>query len=145
MNKLEVLGILAIAAFLTLAGLSIIVKTAPSYSPVELQPTPSPSIQATATPTPTPIVQEAKTVRLAVKGGYYDPRTITVSKGTRLRIEADPNTFRGCMTTILFPDFGVSKRITPSDNVVEFVADKTGSFPFSCPMGMGQGTLVVTP
>jgi len=84
-------------------------------------------------------------VQLAVKGGYYEPRTITVSNGTRLRIEADASTFGGCMTTILFPDFGVSKRITPADNVIEFVADKVGSFLFSCPMGMGQGTLVVTP
>jgi len=142
LNKLEVFGILAIVAFLTLAGLSIVLKTAPAVpSPVELQSTPSPTIQAT----PTPVVQESvKTVQLAVKGGYYEPRTITVAKGTRLRIEADASTFGGCMTTILFPDFGVSKRITASDNVVEFTPDKVGSFQFHCPMGMGQGTLVVT-
>jgi len=133
LNKIEAITVLAILAFITLAGLSIIMKGAAVETPF---PQPSASIQPTA-------LLQTQTVQLSVKNGYYEPRTITVPKGTRLRIEADANTFGGYMTILLIPDFGISKTITSTDNVVEFVADKTGSFAFHCPMGMGQGTLIV--
>ncbi|MFH0714124.1 MAG: cupredoxin domain-containing protein [Candidatus Micrarchaeota archaeon] len=84
-----------------------------------------------------------KTFQLSFDGAAYSPQVLRVKLGDKVRIEADTNTLRGCMTTIVAPDFGVRKRISPGDNVIEFTADKAGTFRISCPMGMGNGKIEV--
>lgn len=81
--------------------------------------------------------------KLGYANGRYDPSEIRVKQGTKVRIEADPSTLTGCMTTVNIDGYGISKYIASGDNVIEFTADKTGTFPIHCNMGMGGGTLVV--
>ncbi|MEK6923838.1 MAG: cupredoxin domain-containing protein [Candidatus Micrarchaeota archaeon] len=86
---------------------------------------------------------EVVVVPLRVEAGRYSPSEIRVAKGTTVRIEAEANTFTGCMRTLVIGGYGVRKLITAADNIVEFVADKPGAFPISCTMGMGGGRLLV--
>lgn len=83
------------------------------------------------------------TVRLGVSNYAYNPSEIRVKQGSTVRIEGDPGTLVGCMTFVTIPAYGISKRITQADNVIEFVAVKPGTFRISCPMGMGNGKLIV--
>jgi plastocyanin domain-containing protein len=81
---------------------------------------------------------------LTSSGGQYDPAVIRVKQGTIVRIEGDPKTLAGCMAVVnIGGDYGISKLITSSDNVIEFTADKTGTFPMYCDMGIGNGKLLV--
>ncbi len=83
----------------------------------------------------------AKEIKVRAFQFGYDPMTITVNKGERVKIVIDnldtPHGMR-------IPDFGVK-----GTDGVEFVANKTGSFPWYCnvPCGPGHramnGTLVV--
>lgn len=94
----------------------------------------APSVKATG---------ETQTVKLVVNDGLYEPREVRVKAGTKLRIETDPSGFVGCMTTFIVDGYNIRKRISGNDNVVEFVADKPGTFSMHCPMGMGDGKIIV--
>ena len=85
-----------------------------------------------------------ETFTLKASAGQYDPAEIRVKQGTKVRIEGDPVTLSGCMAVVnIAGDYGISKLITPGDNVIEFTADKTGTFPMYCDMGIGNGKLIV--
>jgi plastocyanin len=85
-----------------------------------------------------------QTFTLRSNAGQYDPAVIRVKQGTKVRIEGDPVTLSGCMAVVnIAGDYGISKLITPGDNVIEFTADKTGTFPMYCDMGIGNGKLIV--
>ena len=75
--------------------------------------------------------------------GEYEPDEIRVRAGDRVRIEADAGTFTGCMSTLVINGMGISKRITATDNVLEFVASTPGQYRLTCGMGMGSGLLAV--
>ena len=61
----------------------------------------------------------------------------------RVRIEADTETLTGGMDTVIIDGYNVRKVIAPWDDVIEFVADKTGTFKMYCANGMGNGKLIV--
>jgi uncharacterized protein len=84
-----------------------------------------------------------QTFTLGVSGDRYTPSEIRVKLGTKVRIEGDISTLTGCMTTVNIDGYGISKLMTAGDNVIEFTADKAGTFPIHCNMGMGDGRLVV--
>lgn len=84
-----------------------------------------------------------KTFALKSVGGQYDPAVIRVNQGDRVRIVGDPSTLSGCMAVVNIESYGISKYIRQGDNVIEFTADKTGTFPMYCNMGIGSGKLIV--
>jgi plastocyanin domain-containing protein len=84
-----------------------------------------------------------QTINLGFSGNQYSPAEIRVKQGTKVRIVADPSTLTGCMTTVNIDGYGISKYIGAGDNVIEFTADKAGTFPIHCNMGMGNGKLIV--
>lgn len=84
-----------------------------------------------------------RTFTLGVSGFQYTPKEIRVKQGTKVRIEGDPNTLRGCMLVVNIEGYDISKPIRTGDNVIEFTADKIGTFPIYCNMGLGNGKLVV--
>lgn len=74
---------------------------------------------------------ETKTIVLQASRFQYEPGTITVNKGDRVKIIVnDTDTKHG----IAIPDFGVS-----GTGSVEFTADKAGTFEFHCPTMCGPG------
>lgn len=84
------------------------------------------------------------TFKLSVSPEYiYSPQVMKVQAGTKVRIEGDPNTLSGSMDTLIIDGYELSKKITATDNVLEFVADKKGTFSVHCANGMGDGTLIV--
>jgi copper chaperone CopZ len=85
----------------------------------------------------------AQTVQLSVQGSTYLPNPVRVRKGVPVRLVADMNSMRGCSRAIVIPEFGVNKYISAGDNVITFTPTKSGTFQFSCSMGMYRGTLVV--
>ncbi len=85
---------------------------------------------------------ESVTIPIKVVNGLYDPREIRVKEGTKVRIELDRNSFLGCMTSFNIWGLGISASAR-QNNIVEFVADKPGTYKTSCPMGMGDGKFIV--
>ncbi|MFZ3301966.1 MAG: cupredoxin domain-containing protein [Microgenomates group bacterium] len=79
----------------------------------------------------------------SLQNGDYSPKDIKVKLGTKVRIEADTNTLQGPMGKLIIDGYDLSKEISPSNNVLEFVADKSGKFRIHCENNMGNGTLIV--
>lgn len=95
---------------------------------------------ATTTDTGSGTVQNAK---LALVDFSYKMTPNKLTVGVPVRVEVDASTLAGCMTTVVIKDFGVRKRITAKDNIIEFTPDKTGTFWITCGMGMGPGSFEV--
>ncbi|MFH1520319.1 MAG: cupredoxin domain-containing protein [Candidatus Micrarchaeota archaeon] len=85
-----------------------------------------------------------QTVNLALaSNGYYIPNEIRTKVGTKITLIGDTTTLTGCMQTVVINGYGVSKRMLPGDNVIEFIADKPGTYSITCSMGMGVGKFIV--
>lgn len=134
-NKILIAAIVVIVA----AVVAIAFIFPASIGTGSVQPAPavsvSPSLQGESGTT--------QTFALGYKNGRYNPPEIRVKQGTKVRIEGDPKTLRGCMLVVNIEGYGISKPIRAGDNVIEFTADKAGTFPIYCNMGIGDGRLVV--
>lgn len=74
---------------------------------------------------------------------YYKPSdTYTVKAGIPVRMEIS-GLGTGCRSVFQIPKLGVKTFLEGSPTVVEFTAEKPGSYTFSCSMGMFRGTLNV--
>ena len=87
---------------------------------------------------------ETVTIKLSsLPNGDYATKSFEAKLGSKIRIEGDPETLVGSMGKVIVDGYKVSKDIAPNDNVLEFVADKKGSFRIHCANNMGNSTLVV--
>lgn len=86
-------------------------------------------------------IQEVRTLLLP---GRYEP--ITVKAGTPVRwvINAPKGSINGCNNRIFVPEYDIEHAFTYGDNVIEFTPTETGTFPFSCWMGMIRSSITVT-
>jgi len=91
-----------------------------------------------------PIQGGEQIVQLSYQNLNYYPNTITLKAGVPVKLVVDTDKVVGCMRSIVIPSMGIRKTVTPQDNVITFTPTKEGTIPFSCSMGMGRGTFVVT-
>ncbi|MDR1048555.1 MAG: sulfite exporter TauE/SafE family protein, partial [Synergistaceae bacterium] len=83
-------------------------------------------------------------VRTELKPGRYDPIKVQAGIPVRWTIHAEPETINGCNNQIVIPEYGrLRKRLAPGDNIVEFTPERTGTFTYTCWMGMIRGKITV--
>lgn len=137
------------------------VATSPDPTPEQNATTPAPTPATTPKPAepkkpaPTPPQEpktstpkpQVRTFSISARKFEFAPNALKVNKGDTVKISITssdvPHGFN-------LSAFGINKTITPGETAtVEFVADKTGSFPFFCSVFCGsghstmRGTLVV--
>lgn len=116
--------------------------------PISETPSPTPPSPTPTAPSPTPgAMEQVKSFTVTGSNFKFDPNTITVNKGDKVKI-----TF---VNSAGFHDWKIdefgaaTKQINaPGTEVIEFTADKTGTFEYYCSVGkhreMGMvGKLVV--
>ena len=84
-----------------------------------------------------------QTVVIQLSSNRYAP--ITVQKGLPVRwiVQAEAGTINGCNNEIIVPAYDISKKLEPGDNVIEFTPEKSGTFAYSCWMGMIRSKITV--
>ena len=82
-------------------------------------------------------------VELSTKDYNYYPNSINLKYNVPTKIIVDTSKVRGCLQSIVIPDFGIRKFVRANDNVISFTPNKRGTFRFSCSMGMGFGKIIV--
>lgn len=90
------------------------------------------------------VVQDSvQVVTSRLYSGRYEP--ITVQKGIPVKwiIKARKEDINGCNNEIIIPAFNKSKKLAPGDNIIEFTPTETGTFAYSCWMGMIRSKIVV--
>jgi len=88
--------------------------------------------------------KDAQVVNLGIKDYNYYPNTINLKYNVPAKIVVDTNKVKGCLQSIVIPDFGIRKFVKANDNIISFTPNKKGTFSFSCSMGMGFGKIVVS-
>lgn len=86
---------------------------------------------------------DTQIINLGIANYNYDPSTITVKEGQKVKIIGNMNQLQGCLRAFSIPKLGLSKVFNNGDNILEFTAPSKGSYGYSCTMGMGKGTLIV--
>ena len=74
----------------------------------------------------------AQVVELGMKNYNYYPNVINLKYNIPAKIAVDTTKVRGCLQSIVIPDFGIRKFVTAKDNVISFTPNKKGTFSFSC-------------
>ena len=80
-------------------------------------------------------------ISMVAKRFSFEPSTITVKKGTKVKITVSA---ADVPHGIAIPGYGINAPINPgTPTVVEFVADRAGTFEFYCSVycGSGHGTM----
>jgi len=90
-----------------------------------------------------PVVDNKQVIKMTVggSGGPYDPDVLTVKAGVPVRWEINGEDVYGCISSLISRSLGIRTLLKPGLNVVEFTADKPGTYSFSCSMGMFRGTI----
>lgn len=100
--------------------------------------TQQPATDGNSSGDPSPVAGgEIKEFSITAKDWVFDPDTITVNRGDTVKLHI---TSVDVMHGFGLPDFGINERIEAGKTIdVQFVADKTGTFDFSCTVFCGSG------
>ena len=86
-----------------------------------------------------------QTVTTNLEPEKYTP--FTVQKGVPLKwtIKATAENINGCNETITVPKYGITKKLIPGDNLIEFTPKEDGKILVTCWMGMISTNITVVP
>jgi plastocyanin domain-containing protein len=88
-----------------------------------------------------PAVQKV-TVALTENG--YEPTNLKLRRGVPTQVTFIRKVSATCGTQIVIPDYEIKRDLPPNVPVlVNFTPKKTGTFAFTCGMGMLRGSLIV--
>jgi sulfite exporter TauE/SafE/copper chaperone CopZ/plastocyanin domain-containing protein len=84
-----------------------------------------------------------QTVSTKLSPGTYE--AIVVQKGIPVKwvIQASDEDINGCNNEIIIPKFEVEKKLEEGENVIEFTPSESGTYAYSCWMGMIRSTITV--
>jgi cytochrome c oxidase subunit 2 len=104
-------------------------------------------IYSTSTTILTTQNQQIKKITITAQQWSYDPNTITVNEKDKVILSI---TSKDIEHNFSLPDFGINEILSPGKTIaVEFIANKKGTFTFSCGTSCGpehsdmKGTLIV--
>ncbi|MBU0625515.1 sulfite exporter TauE/SafE family protein [Patescibacteria group bacterium] len=75
----------------------------------------------------------------------YAPDILYVRVGVPVRWEIYGDARMGCASSLVLREFGIRTFLNPGFNTVKFTPNRSGTFRFTCSMGMTQGTMIVLP
>ena len=88
-------------------------------------------------PSSEPAESPTKEFTMVAKQWEFQPSTITVNKNDHVRISI---TSTDVSHGFRLSEYGINEKIVPGETtIVDFVADKEGTFSFSCSIPCGQG------
>lgn len=82
-------------------------------------------------------------VTTKLESGSYPAIAVQQGIPVRWTMKADAKDINGCNGTITIPKYGITKKLEPGDNVIEFTPDADGNIPYTCSMGMISGNIKV--
>lgn len=86
---------------------------------------------------------EKQQVTTSLKGGRYAPIAVQEGIPVKWTINVDSNDLNGCNREIIIPEYNIKKELKTGENLIEFTPTKTGTFGYSCWMGMINSSITV--
>ncbi len=75
--------------------------------------------------------------------GTYPVITVRAGASVRWNLRADPEKLNGCNDEIVIPALGITKKLEPGDNIIDFTPEQPGRIDYACWMGMISGSILV--
>ncbi|MCR4437191.1 MAG: sulfite exporter TauE/SafE family protein [Clostridiales bacterium] len=82
-------------------------------------------------------------VTTKLESGRYTPFIVQKGIPVKWTISAAASDINGCNGTVTIPKYGISKKLVPGDNLIEFTPDEEGNIPYTCWMGMISSNIKV--
>lgn len=131
-----VLGIIMLSRGLALSGVTL-----PSFGfSAAASDTAAETPAATAT-----VSDEGQVQNITSTLGTRGYPNITVQQGVPVvwTLQADAGVLNGCNSTLVIPEYGLQVKLEAGDNTIEFTPEVSGTFTYSCWMGMITGQIKV--
>lgn len=87
---------------------------------------------------------EIQVIRSTLSSRKYPNITVQVGVPVKWIIEVPKGAVNGCNYKMLMREYGVEHTFSEGENVIEFTPTKTGTFSYTCWMGMIRGNIFVT-
>lgn len=82
-------------------------------------------------------------VNSTLSSGRYPAITVKEGMPVKWIINAPKGSINGCNNRIFIPEYNIEYQFKTGENIIEFTPSKTGTFPYSCWMGMIRSTVKV--
>jgi len=82
-------------------------------------------------------------VNSTLSSGRYPAITVQEGMPVKWIIDAPQGSVNGCNNRIFIPEYNIEYQFKSGENIIEFTPTKTGSFSFSCWMGMIRSSIQV--
>ena len=104
-----------------------------------------PTATTPTTLSPSPSVDSAgyQTIHMNVTAAGWEPDRFILKTGVPVKWVIDGQQITGCNSGIKVPSLGLQFNIKPGLQTIEFTPKTAGTIPWSCLMGMIQGTFIV--
>jgi sulfite exporter TauE/SafE/plastocyanin domain-containing protein len=91
-----------------------------------------------------PVIENGvQIVNSTLSGGRYPAITVQQGLPVRWTIDAPAGSINGCNNRMIVREYGIEHRFRPGVNVIEFMPERTGRYPYSCWMGMIRSSITV--
>lgn len=91
---------------------------------------------------PSQVVVGEQVIEMDQNGSGYSPSSFTVKANIPVRWVIHSKS-QSCSASINAPKLGISEQLNSGDNIIEFTPKNSGTFAFSCFMGMYRGEIRV--
>ncbi|MCX6744127.1 MAG: sulfite exporter TauE/SafE family protein, partial [Candidatus Parcubacteria bacterium] len=88
--------------------------------------------------------KEVQEIKMDLTYYGYEPNVLYAKKGIPVKWIINVKQLSGCASTILLPDYNISKNLVTGENIIEFTPDKAGEIKFSCGMRMIWGKFIIS-
>lgn len=92
---------------------------------------------------PAQVEGNIQTVSIDVQPKKYAP--IMVQRGIPVHfvLNADQSVLNSCNSTVVIPEYGIEQVLKPGKNIIDFTPGKSGTFRYTCKMGMVKSKIKV--
>lgn len=89
------------------------------------------------------IIDGKQMISSTLSANTYPSITVKKDAPVKWSIYAQEENINGCNNRIFIDEYGIEYTFKPGDNLIEFIPTKTGTFQYSCWMGMIRATINV--
>ncbi len=82
-------------------------------------------------------------VNSTLSSGRYPDITVQAGMPVKWIIDAPQGSINGCNNEMIIREYGIKHKFTDGENIVEFTPTETGTFQYTCWMGMIRGSITV--
>lgn len=90
------------------------------------------------------VIDGTQYVETEIDFGSFDAISITSGIPVEWTIKADESKLNGCNNEIIIPEYNITVKLKSGENIIRFTPEKTGTFTYTCWMGMIKSTITVT-